>query len=125
MRLGFIATSLTLACWSAPGAVFFPVTLTPGSYNQDMVVENTAPPPIGRATTASMDGGTNNTGNIWYEVGFNSAAPGTGLPAPGATFTHASLPDHQYTMPPSYTAPNALLIASAQVTTGALTLVSP
>src|SRR5687768_13635581 len=29
--------------------------------------------------TATMDGGTAKTGNTWYEVGRNSAAPTTGL----------------------------------------------
>jgi len=72
-----------------------------------------------------MDAGTNNTGNSWYEIGFNTSAPGTGLPAAGSTFTHQTFADHSYTMAASYTAPNALLIASNQAPTGTITLTTP
>jgi hypothetical protein len=74
-----------------------------------------------------MDAGTNNTGASWYEVGFNTNvnALTTGIPAAGSTFTHATFPDHQYAMAPSYAAPNALLINPGQVTNGTITVTAP
>src|SRR5262245_28274399 len=73
-------------------ADFVPVALTSTSYNQDMVVERTAPAPIipGGYTTASMDSGIGNSATSWYEQGYNSVAPATGLPSAGTTFTHQS-----------------------------------
>jgi hypothetical protein len=106
-------------------ADFEPIALTPESFNQDIVVENTAPAPAGRVTRASMDGGTNNTGATWYEVGYNLSAPTTGIPAAGTTFTHATLPDHQYAMAPSFSAPNVILIATNTSTNATFTFSAP
>jgi hypothetical protein len=122
LRLG-AAALLATAGFSAR-ADFNPVPLTSASYNLDVVAERSAPPPIGRATTVSMDSGTNNNQDSWYEVGFNLAAPTTGVPAAGSTFTSASLATHQYQMAPSYTTNNALLLDAA-VTHGTWTLVAP
>jgi hypothetical protein len=88
------------------GGTFTPINVT--GFTQDMIVEG--PPNLAGYTTASMDNGTNNTANTWYEQGYDWQAPLTGLPPAGATFTSFSLPDHHYTMPASYTAPNAILI---------------
>lgn len=106
-------------------ADFVPIQLTPGSFNQDVVVENTATLPNPRSTTASMDGGTNNNGNTWYEVGFNAAAPATGVPAAGSTFAHPSLTGYSFQMAPSFSAPNAFLIAPNQVTSASIALSAP
>src|SRR3954466_3822941 len=97
-----VSTALLLAIIAK--ADFAPIPLTSGSFNRDIVVENTAPAPVlgGGYTTASMDYGLGNTAYSWYEVGFNVAAPATGLPAAGSTFTHQSASDHQYRMAPSY-----------------------
>jgi hypothetical protein len=105
---------------------FAPIVLTPGSYNQDVVVEKTAPAPVipGGYTTASMDNGTGNTGTSWYERGYDSAAPSTGLPAAGSTLTSQSSASHIYTMAPSYTANNAVMLDSI-LSNAALTLVTP
>jgi predicted alpha-1,6-mannanase (GH76 family) len=110
--------------FSAQGG-FAPITLAPSSFNQDVVVENTAPAPDipGGYTTASMDNGIGNTGTSWYEEGYNSSAPGTGLPTAGSTFISQSSPTHQYTMAPSYKANNAVLLDST-VTNATLTLVT-
>jgi predicted alpha-1,6-mannanase (GH76 family) len=91
-----------------------------------MVVEASAPHPIvaGGYTTASMDAGVANTGTSWYEQGYNTTNLTSGLPHPGATFTSASLANHQYTMAPSYTANNAILLDTT-VTNGTFTLTSP
>jgi predicted alpha-1,6-mannanase (GH76 family) len=107
-------------------ADFAPISLTPGSYNQDMVVERTAPAPVisGGYTTASMDGGLANSANSWYEQGYNTAAPATGLPPAGSTFTHQSLANHQYRMAPSYAVNNTVLLDST-LTHATLTLSSP
>jgi hypothetical protein len=103
---------------------FNPVPLASSSFNQDVVVEKTAPGPIGRATTASLDSGTNNSQNSWYEVGFNTAAPSTGLPAAGSTFVSAASATHQYQMAPTYATNNAVLI-DAGVKRATWTLVTP
>src|SRR5580658_9657803 len=95
-------------------AGFVPITLTASSFNQDVVVENTAPAPVigGGFTTASMDEGIGNTGTSWYEEGYDSAAPTTGLPTAGSAFTSQSSSSHQYTMAPSYKTNNAVLLDS-------------
>src|ERR1035438_7706558 len=94
--------------FSAMGGIahggFAPIPLTSGSFNQDMVVERSAAGPVqaGGYTSASMDSGVGNTATSWYEKGYNTASPSTGLPAAGSTFTNQSAADHQYTMAPSY-----------------------
>jgi hypothetical protein len=103
-------SALTLLAASAARADFNPVPLQISSFNQDIVVERTAPGAIGRATTASMDSGTNNNGASWYELGYNTAAPATGLPAAGSTFTSAASTTHQFQMAPTYATNNAALI---------------
>src|ERR1043166_1993599 len=105
---------------------FAPISLTPGSYNQDLVVEKTAPPPVigGGYTTASMDAGSGNTATSWYEQGYNTTNPTTGLPPAGSTFSHQNITGHQYTMAPSYTSNNAVLLDST-LTTATLVLASP
>jgi predicted alpha-1,6-mannanase (GH76 family) len=107
-------------------ADFAPITLTSGSYNQDVVVENTAPAPVvaGGYTTASMDNGLANSGYSWYEQGYNTANPTTGLPAAGAIFTHQNAPDHQYQMAPNYASNNAVLL-DAVLTAATLSLTTP
>ncbi len=126
MKSGLVALALALALAGVARADFAPVALTSGSYNQDMVVENTAPAPVlaGGYTTASMDSGTANSNYSWYEQGYNTAYPTTGLPPAGSTFQHQNLPNHQYTMAPSYTANNAVLLDST-LTNAALTLLTP
>jgi hypothetical protein len=104
-------------------ADYDPIPLTPGSFNADVVVENTAPVPPNNFVTATMDGGTNNSSRTWFEQGFNTNMPGAGLPPAGSTF-FATAADHQFQMPPSYAANNALYINS-QITTGSLTLTTP
>ena len=107
-------------------AGFSPIALTSTSYNQDLVVENSAPAPViaGGYTTASMDSGLGNSGNSWYEQGYNAASPTTGLPPAGSAFNSQSAANHQYRMAPSYAAPNAVLLDST-LTTATLSLVTP
>jgi hypothetical protein len=105
-------------------ADYNPILLTPGSFTADVVVEKTAPPPLNNYVTATMDGGTNNSSNTWYEQGFNTNMPSTGLPPAGTVFTAVANANHQFRMPASYAANNALFINS-QVPTGTLTLTTP
>ncbi|MGH8023132.1 MAG: glycoside hydrolase family 76 protein, partial [Limisphaerales bacterium] len=119
-------TALLIVTVQSALAGFIPIPLTSGSYNQEMIVPATAPEPAvpGGYTTATMDSGSANTGTTWYEEGYNASNSTTGLPHPGATFTSASLPNHEYTMPPSYTANDALMLDSL-LTNGTLTLTTP
>ncbi|HEX3799704.1 MAG TPA: glycoside hydrolase family 76 protein [Verrucomicrobiae bacterium] len=121
-----ICLAVMLASGLTAVAAFSPIALTGGSYNQDVVVERTAPAPLiaGGYTTASMDSGTGNSATSWYEQGYNVSSPTTGLPHAGATFTHQSAADHHYIMAPSYAAPDAVLIDST-ISRATLTLTSP
>ncbi len=104
-------------------ADFVPIALTSDSFNHDIVVEKTAPPPLMPATTASMDAGTANTGYSWYERGYNLNSPSTGIPVAGSTFS-SDVPGHDYAMAPNYKSNNAVMIDSA-LTTATLTLTTP
>src|SRR5580765_6081235 len=99
-------------------ADFIPIALQPGGFNADIIVERTAPAPLvpGAYTTASMDNGMANTAFSWYEQGYNTANLTTGLPHPGTTFVHQNAADHSFTMAPSYTANNAILLDSTLTT---------
>jgi len=79
---------------------------------------------LGKTTTATMDAGIGNTDSTWYEMGYNAAAPETGLPVHGSTFISQTSPDHSYAMAPDYTANNAVLIGS-DVRNGTFTLNTP
>ena len=98
-----------------------PLPITPGSYNYDSIVESSAS--ISRATTASMDGGTANSGFSWYETGFNGQTD-SGLPAAGSTVTNGLLSDHRFAMAPSYTTNDAVLL-DASVPSATITLTTP
>ncbi len=127
LQPGWWCFALALVCSGGVArAGFNPVPLTSGSFNQDMIVENTAPAPAvaGGYTTASMDNGVANTGTSWYEQGYDTAAPSTGLPHPGTTITSSSASNHRYTMAPSYTNNNAVMLDSA-LTGATLTFTVP
>ena len=119
-----IALGIALASAMAAEAQYTPISLTAGSYNKDIVVEQSAPHIPAQPTTASMDNGSGNTGYGWYERGFDTSATATGVPAAGSTFTSESFSDHSYKMAPSYTANNAVLI-DATVTGDTVTVSSP
>lgn len=105
-------------------ADFVPIPITAESLTFDVVVEEGATPPPAPLTTATMDDGTANTGNTWYEQGFNPDGADTGLPPAGSTVTSESLPDHVFVMPPSYTNLNVFLVDNT-FTNVTISLVTP
>ena len=118
-----ILASIFLCPWAAR-ADFEPLTLTLDSYNQDVVVENSAPPAIVPVTSASMDQGTTNQGFTWFERGFLREYPTTGLPLAGSLFTSDQSAAHSYRMPYCYETNNAVLIDTVR-TNATLIFVAP
>jgi hypothetical protein len=126
------AHTCIMAVSGNPGTgTFSPIAVT--GYNADLVVEAAAGPcnggnlaaaPITQYTTATMDAGTNNTGNTWYEQGYATGYPNTGLPAAGSILVSTNLPDHSYQMAPSYGEPNAIY-ADMNNSTATVTFVTP
>lgn len=109
----------------AAGGNYSPVAVT--GYNADAIVEASQTwPPSGLRTytTATMDGGVNNTGNTWYEQGYYAQFPATGLPAAGTIITSADKADHHYQLPATYTGPNAAFVDSVRSNVN-LTLAAP
>ena len=102
-----------------------PIVLTPGSYNQDGVVEAGAVDDptthFSNFITATMDGGTAKNGGVWYQQGLNSAAPTTGLPVGVAV--SASDATTSFVLRP-YTGNNVRLLDGANAS-GTLTLAAP
>ncbi len=110
---------------SVDGVSFNPIAVS--GYDADGIVEASAPSrplTLTTATTVSMDGGTNNNSNTWYEQGFYRLMPNTGLPLAGSTINSANLPDHHYQMPASYAADNAVFVDFAHRNAN-LTFASP
>jgi hypothetical protein len=100
-----------------------PITLASG-YNQDMVIEAGAPASGAiNNITATMDAGTAKTGATYYEQGYNTGAPLTGLPASGGTFTSQADSRHIFTMG-NYSSNNAALL-SPTATTDTITFANP
>lgn len=98
---------------AAAGGSFTPILGT--GYNADIVVEAAYPERWDLAgtvssTSATMDGGVNNTGNTWFEQGYYVNSNTFGIPAPGSTLIPVDAPDHQFKMPASYTDPNAIFL---------------
>jgi hypothetical protein len=119
-----LALGLGAALAGTVQAQFAPLTLTPESYNYDVIVEKTAVGLPAPATTATLDAGTNNTAFTYYEQGFNVDAADTGLPAPGTTIVSETFADHSYTLAASYTTNNTILIDAA-VTNAIYTVTTP
>ena len=76
------------------------------------------------AVTATMDGGTSETGFTWFEQGFYAPDSTIGLPPAGSTIVSVSQADHSYTMAPSYTTSDAVMINSL-VTSATITPTLP
>lgn len=121
---------------STDGVNYSPIGIT--GYTVDVIVEADAPQTSGGAAgstgaitnqftgnltnfiTSTMDGGTNKTGNTWFEKGFAHTLPGSGIPVAGSTFSSATIAA-TYTMPSTYVGPCATVVggigsASANIT---------
>jgi len=118
--------ALTVCATRSARAAYVPVPLTPASFNQDMVVEATAvndpTAHYNNAITASMDGGVAKTGNTWYQIGTNTAAPTTGLPGPGPVTSLANATTSYLLQP--YTGNNVAMLDAAS-NSATLTLATP
>jgi hypothetical protein len=101
MRLKLVLPIVGILIQSS-GARAQVIPIPVSGYNQDVVVEAGAPANASGVTTATMDAGIGNTGGTWYEQGFNTSAPLTGIPARGTTIVSAAAPDHSYLFPASY-----------------------
>src|SRR6266568_7612558 len=133
-----LALTLTLA--ASARADFYPIPLTPGSFNYDVVVERTATRPAQSLVTANMDAGTNVAGitagggaggnqGSFYERGFGNTQS-SGVPYHGATFNALNNANHHFRMAPDYTVNNAIFVGGSgtivtQVVSGAFTLTTP
>jgi hypothetical protein len=113
-------TSISLS----QAAVYNPLPIQTGSYNADLIVESNATPRLDVVTTATVDNGTNNTANTWFEQGFDTANPGNGLPPANTVFTAQGNANYSFRTPPTYAGPNGILI-DTQVTNGTFTLTAP
>lgn len=111
---------------STDGINYTPVTI--GGFNRDVVVEVGVPVTgslYGKCNVIMDSGVTNLSGDTWYEIGFNTGAPTTGLPVHGSNVSGGS-PLHTFTMPPTYIGNDVLYVANAAgYTTGTLTLTTP
>lgn len=67
------------------------------------------------AVTATMDGGTARTGNTWYEIGVNAAAPSTGVRT--GVVAGQTDPLSTFLIQPA-TGPNALMLDGANASGG-------
>jgi hypothetical protein len=105
------------------GSGFSPIALAAGSYNADAVVEAGQNYSIATLPyNATFDNGTNylfNTNaapataggnNAWFEQGYDPIGVTNGLPVHGSTFTSGGGSGAIYTMAPSYTTNDAILI---------------
>lgn len=119
-----IALVVGLSFPNPAGAVFNPIPINSAVYNADVVVEANATPQLRIATTATIDWGTRNINSTLMEVGFDTANPLNGLPAAGSIIVAQDNANYSFKMPPSYTAPNGILINTV-ITNGTFTLTTP
>ena len=107
-----VLAAVVAATQSVRAAGFSPIAINPSSYNQDPVVEATAPKSLNDTVTFTMDGGTNKNGATWYERGYNVASPATGVPTAGSFVTNAG-GNHIFKMAPDYHVNNVVAIGHA------------
>ncbi|MFO1513149.1 MAG: immunoglobulin domain-containing protein [Verrucomicrobiota bacterium] len=120
---------LVLTLTSTAIADFAPIVLNQSSFNQDVVVESTAPRSLNDAVNATMDGGTNKSGNTWFEVGYY---PGhtNGVPAQNSLISNSTA-DHTWRMAPDYHVNNVIMVGhngggqTPLAAPGTLTLTTP
>jgi Concanavalin A-like lectin/glucanases superfamily/Immunoglobulin I-set domain len=113
MKSTLIPIGLTCACISLARADFTPIPLDPTSFNQDPVIEKTAPRSVNDYVTVTPDAGTNKTGNAWFEQGYNTTNTAMGLPPHNSLVLHTnSFTSVVYTfqMPPDYHVNNCVFV---------------
>ena len=134
MKSTLIPIGITCACISLARADFTPIPLDPTSFNQDPVIEKTAPRSVNDYATVTPDAGTNKTGNTWFEQGYNTTNTAMGLPVHNSLVTHTnSFTGVVYTfqMPPDYHVNNCVFVghcsgsATPILGPATLTLVTP
>jgi autotransporter-associated beta strand protein len=76
------------------------------------------------AVNATVGAGLSEGDFTWFEQGLSTANPTLGLPAAGSTIISQAQADHSYNLPPSYTANDAVLLAS-NVANATITLTAP
>ena len=113
---GAVAGSVLLPAFASAAVV----PVVGSGYNQDLVVDNTATAgtDVSGTVTATMDAGTAKTGGTYYQTGFVTASPTTGLPA-GTVVTSAT-GNGTFALQPANTN-NAILLNNA-TPTGTFTL---
>ena len=94
----------------AAGGPFEPIPI--GGFNADLVVEAGALQPgfLETNTTATMETGTANRRSTWFEKGYYTPAPESGLPAANSVIVSESQPDHRFLLPANYADKNAILL---------------
>src|SRR6266436_10036588 len=98
MKTRFLVSTAVLAIASlARAGDYTPIALDPSSFNQDPVIEAAAPRTFNEVVTVTPDGGTNKTGNTWYETGYVTNS--SGLPVHNSLVTATN---HTFQMPPDY-----------------------
>lgn len=76
------------------------------------------------AVNATVGQGISEGDFTWFEQGYYPGNTSIGLPAAGSTIISQAQADHSYTLPPSYTVNNAVLVAS-NLTSATITLTAP
>jgi fibronectin-binding autotransporter adhesin len=92
---------------------YAPISIASG-FNEKGIV------PVGgslASITATQDNGTAKGQDTWYEKGFDTAAPTTGLPSSGSLFVSQSDGAHQFQMQ-SYAGNDVVLLSSASTNSG-------
>lgn len=103
-----------------PVAAIAPIAVT--GFNYNMIISAAS----GTANmTATMDGGSGNTSNAFFEQGVDAAAPWAGVPQAGKVFGSQSDPNHSYVLAPNGPGQNDALMLDPSNTSGLITLVNP
>src|ERR1041385_1425586 len=75
---------------TARAQTFTPIAIDTNSFNLDPVIENGAPQVLNDVVNVTADGGTNKTGQTWFERGYNTASPTFGIPVHGTLVTDST-----------------------------------
>jgi len=108
---------------------FDPVQLTPDSYTQDIIVENTTPSPGGAPTyygiNVTVGNGSGLGDNTYYEQGMvarlGQTGGNSGIPVHNSIFTNINDASMAFLMPPDYTVENDDLMIDSTYTSGTFT----